>query len=58
MAKGSFQEDWDELLTRFAHRGTPAAIEEQLDRARREVAGPEGCRVHRLNQALFERSQS
>ena len=29
MAKGSFHEDWSDMLERFGHRGTPAAIEDQ-----------------------------
>jgi len=56
VAKGSFHEDWNDLLKRFAHRGTPAANEEQLDRARREAETPDPCRNYRLNQALFEQS--
>ena len=57
--RGSFHEDWNDLLERFAHRGTPAALEDQLrearpdnDRFRRE------CRSFQLNQALFETSRN
>ena len=57
--RGSFQEDWNDLLERFAHRGTPAALEDQL----REVKPKESkfqrrCRSFRLNQALFEASRN
>jgi hypothetical protein len=32
--RGSFQEDWDDLLARFAHRGTPAELQDQIDEAK------------------------
>jgi hypothetical protein len=32
--RGSFQEDGEDLLARFAHRGTPAALEDQIDEAK------------------------
>ena len=55
--RGSFQ-DLDELLERFGHKGTPAALDDQLKEAdgKRKKPGPE-CRSFRLNQSLFERSQ-
>jgi hypothetical protein len=53
--RGSFHEDWSELLERFAHR-RKRARQEQLRRAQREAEQGEGCRIFRLNQALFEKS--
>ena len=56
--RGSFQ-DWDELLERIGHKGTPAALEDQL-----QAADPERrkfqrrCRSFQLNQALFEASRN
>ncbi|HET7316393.1 MAG TPA: hypothetical protein VFI88_03080 [Sphingomicrobium sp.] len=32
--RGSFQEDWDDLLARFAHRGTPAELQDQIEHAK------------------------
>ena len=58
MARGSFHEDWNELLTRFAHRREHERHRvEQLERAQQETADSGGCRNYRLNQALFERSE-
>jgi hypothetical protein len=54
----SFQEDLSELLIRFAHRGTPAALQDQL---REEGSSKEsmanGSRSFDPHQALFERAQ-
>jgi len=54
--KGSFQEDWDDLLVRFAHKGTPAALEDQILEARPKIEKSRECRSFMLNQALFEAS--
>jgi hypothetical protein len=54
---GSFHEDWNDLLTRFAHRRRhDRPREEQLEQARKEAEQSENCPIHRINQALFERS--
>jgi hypothetical protein len=55
--RGSF-EDWNELLERFAHKGTPAALDDQLEEADAKWKRPgRECRSFRLNQSLFDRSQ-
>ena len=51
--RGSFHEDWNDMLIRFAHRGTPAAIEDQLDEVKRIRDRKQSFDLH---QALFERS--
>ena len=57
--RGSFQEDWNDLLERFAHRGTPAALEDQLREASPKAKQfRRRCRSFRLNQALFEASRN
>ena len=56
MPRNSFREDWEDMLVRFASRGTPVAAEEQLEQARQEVEDAESCRNYRLNQTLFERA--
>ncbi len=57
--RGSFHEDWDDLLHRFAHRGTRAALKDQIGegkphgrkgRDRRSDPDP--------HQALFERAHA
>ncbi len=51
---GSFHENWNDLLTRFAHRGTPAAIEDQIREAKQR---PKRRRRPRdPHRALFERA--
>ena len=42
------------MLVRFAHRGTPAAIEDQIEEAKRE---PRGRSAFDFHDALFERAQ-
>lgn len=58
MARGSFHEDWNDLLARFAHRREHERHRsEQLEKAQEEVVQAAGrCRNYRLNQALFERA--
>ena len=55
--RGSF-EDWNELLERFAHKGTPAALQDQLREARPKHRSDRNCRSFQLNQALFEASRN
>jgi hypothetical protein len=52
--RGSFRENWNELLERFAHRGTPAIKEDQLQQAKSAKRKAPG-NVHQL---LFRGSQS
>lgn len=52
--RGSFHEDWNDLLIRFAHRGTPAAIEDQLFEAEPKRKRRSAFDFHK---ALFDRSQ-
>ena len=52
--RGSFNEDWNDLLMRFAHRGTPAAIEDQIREARPKDEGRQPWDFH---EELFERSR-
>ena len=53
--KGSFQEDWNDLLTRFAHKGTRAALADQLAEAKDGAnEQPSASDIH---QMLFERAQ-
>ena len=49
--RGTFRENWDELLQRFAHRGTPAAREDQL-----RAAAPQR-QFRDVHQLLFKGSQ-
>ena len=57
--RGSFHEDWNDLLTRFAHRRKHEQPRgELLERAQVEAHHSDGCPSYRLNQALFERSKS
>ena len=57
MARHSFKEDWSELLERFGHKGTPAALNDQLRDAEPKSPGRRRCRAFHLNETLFERSQ-
>jgi hypothetical protein len=52
--RGSFHEDWNELLVRFAHRGTPAALKDQVKEAQATARQPSG--EFDPHRALFERS--
>jgi hypothetical protein len=52
--RGSFREDWNELLERFAHRGTPAATDDQI----REAKQRKPRRTPDVHQELFKRSQA
>ena len=56
--RGSFQEDWTDLLERFAHRGTPAALDDQMRDIRPKSKSARRCRSFQLNQALFEASRN
>jgi hypothetical protein len=56
--RGSFHEDWNDLLTRFAHKGTPAALEDQLHEANRiEQHREDELPVFDPHRLLFELSQ-
>jgi hypothetical protein len=55
--RGSFQ-DRDEVLERFGHKGTPAALDDQLQSADPTPKKSRGkSRSFQLNQSLFERSR-
>lgn len=57
--RGNFHGDSNDLLERFGHRGTPAALEDQLRDIRpKEPAQRPPCPAFHLNQGLFERSQN
>lgn len=57
--RGSFQEDWNDLLTRFAHRRKrDRPRSELLEQAQEEALQSDSCPNFKLNQALFERSQA
>lgn len=51
MPKGSFREDRDKLVSRFAHAGTPEPIKRRADTVRRKTAEP-AVRSARINEAL------
>ena len=56
--RGSF-ENRDEVLERFGHKGTPAALDDQLQSADTKRKKPRReCRSFKLNQSLFEQSQA
>ena len=56
--RGSFHEDWNDLLTRFAHRRRHDRPREQmLEQAQEEALFSELCEPFDPHQALFERSQ-
>lgn len=52
--RGSFLEGWHELLERFAHQSTPAALEDQLpqSKAKKRRRPPD------VHHELFRRSQT
>jgi hypothetical protein len=52
--RGTFRENWDQLLERFAHKGTPATREDQLRDAKSASRKPS----EDVHQLLFKRSQS
>ena len=57
--RGSFHEDWNDLLTRFAHRrkhDESRAL--MLEQAQGEALHSEMCEPFDPHQALFERSQA
>jgi len=57
--RGSFHEDWNDLLTRFAHRrkhDLPRG--ELLERAQEEALHSEMCEPFDPHQALFDRAHS
>jgi hypothetical protein len=54
--RGSFHEDWNDLLIRFAHRGTPAAIEDELRQAKVKMRG-DRLPAFDFHKELFERSR-
>lgn len=51
--RGSFREDWNQLLERFAHRGTPAANADQLRNAKQKKRRP----PRDIHQLLFKSSR-
>jgi hypothetical protein len=51
--RGSFHEDWNDMLTRFAHRGTPAAIEDQIAETKAKRRKRSAFDFH---DALFEKA--
>lgn len=56
--RGSFNEDWNDLLTRFAHRRKHEhPREELLEQAKEEALHSELCEPFDPHQALFERAQ-
>ncbi len=57
--RGSFHEDWNDLLTRFAHgREHELPREEMLEQAQQEALRSEICEPFDPHQALFERAHS
>ncbi len=57
--RGSFHEDWNDLLTRFAHRRKHELPRgELLERAQEEALHADMCKPFDPHQALFERSNS
>lgn len=57
--RGSFHEDWNDLLTRFAHRRKHEhPREEMLDQAKEEALRSEIFEPLDPHQALFERANS
>lgn len=56
--KGSFHEDWNDLLTRFAHRRKHEEPREALQRAQEEAAHSDLYERHDPHQALFERANA
>lgn len=52
--RGSFRENWSELLERFAHKGTPAANRDQLRNPGTTKKRRQSSDVH---QQLFRLSQ-
>lgn len=57
--KGSFQEDWNDLLARFAHRRKHEhPREEMLEQAKEEALHSELCEPADPHRALFERAQA
>jgi hypothetical protein len=56
VARGSFHEDWGDLLERFGHFGPEAAIELEVRKARSEGEPSRGCKFFLLNERLAKRS--
>jgi hypothetical protein len=57
--RGSFQEDWNDLLIRFAHRRKhDHPREEMLEQAQEEALHSELCEPSDPHQALFERAHA
>jgi len=52
--RGTFRENWEELLERFAHRGTPATKDDQL----RDAKSAKRKASEDVHQLLFKRSQA
>ena len=51
--RGSFREDWNQLLERFAHRRTPAANTDELPEAKQKKHRP----PRDIHQLLFKSSR-
>jgi hypothetical protein len=57
--RGSFHEDWNDLLTRFAHRHKhEAPRQERLEQAQEEALHAELCEPFDPHQALLDRARS
>ena len=57
--RGSFNEDWNDLLTRFAHRRKHEQPREALlEQAQDEALHSDLCEPFDPHQALLERAQS
>ena len=57
--KGSFHEDWNDLLTRFAHRRKHDGRRvELLEQAQDEALHSDLCGPFDPHQALFERAHA
>jgi len=52
--RGTFRENWEDLLDRFAHRGTPAAKADEP----REAKSAKRKASQDVHQLLFKKSQS
>jgi hypothetical protein len=56
--RGSFHEDWNELLHRFGRKGTPAEFSDQLQEIRPERKPPRRPQPFDPHRELLERSKS
>lgn len=56
MARGSFHEDWGDLLKRFGSQDPEARIGIEVRQATPDRSPPRGCKFFVLNERLAERS--